>query len=224
MTDSSRSAMVRAKWTCVLVRFLCLRSNPDVFVASETVQTGPVRAVSRAGRELRRMLLMRRSFWAILSLGLCLVSIPAWAQTACNLVTSSGTPTQSDVNAAINMAIGASPCTANIMGPSVCNVVVVQRVVNAAMGQPCIVGTHGVTVSWAAATPGTYPIAGYNVYRSTTNGNYVQINPALVTSSLSFTDGAVSNGVTYYYAIKSADTQGNLSAYSTPVTAGIPSS
>jgi hypothetical protein len=170
------------------------------------------------------MLSMRRVFWTILGVGLYLVSIPAWAQTACNLVTSSGTPTQSDVNAAINMAIGASPCTANIMGANVCNVVVVQRVVNAAMGQPCIVGTHSVTVSWAAAAPGTYPIAGYNVFRSTTNGSYVQINPALVTSSLSYTDGAVSNSSTYYYVIAAVDTQGNQSAYSTWVTAGIPSS
>ncbi|MGA2275899.1 MAG: fibronectin type III domain-containing protein [Bryobacteraceae bacterium] len=169
---------------------------------------------------------MRKEFSLILGVGLFAVTIPAWAQTACNLVTTSGTPTQSDVNAAISMAIGATPCTANIMGADVCNVVVVQRVVNAAMGQPCVVGTHSVTLTWGASTPGTYPIAGYNVYRAPSSAptDYVQINTALVTTTLTYTDGAVSNSATYYYAVKAVDTQNNQSAYSTPATATIPSS
>jgi hypothetical protein len=167
---------------------------------------------------------MRRRSLAVLGSSLCLLSISLWAQTPCNLVTTSGTPTLSDVNAAINMAIGAAPCTANIMGANVCNVVVVQRVVNAALGQPCIVGTHSVALSWSASAAGTYPVAGYNVYRSTTSGNYVQINPALVTNTLAYTDGAVSNGVTYYYVVAAVDTQNNQSAYSTPATAAIPTS
>jgi hypothetical protein len=74
---------------------------------------------------------MHRELSAILGVGLLALAIPAWAQTACNLVTTSGTPTQSDVTAAINMSIGATPCTANIMGANVCSVVVVQRVINA---------------------------------------------------------------------------------------------
>jgi len=124
------------------------------------------------------------------------------------------------------MSIGASPCTANIMGPNVCNVVVTQRVVNAALGQGCVVGTHSVTVSWGASTAGTYPIAGYNVFRapSTAPTAYVQINPTLVTTALTYTDAAVSNSTTYYYAVQAVDTQGTPSAYSTPATAAIPSS
>lgn len=167
---------------------------------------------------------MRRESLAVLAAGLFLFSISAWAQTACNLVTTSGTPTQSDVTAAINMAIGAAPCTANIMGANVCNVVVVQRVVNAALGQPCVVGSHSVSLTWSASTPGTYPVAGYNVYRSTTTGNYVQINSTLVTSPLTFTDGAVSNSTTYYYVIAAVDTQNTPSGYSSPATAVIPAS
>ena len=159
---------------------------------------------------------MRRESLAVLSAGLFLFSVSACAQTACNLVTTSGTPTQSDVTAAINMAIGAIPCTANIMGADVCNVVVVQRVVNAALGQPCVVGTHSVSVAWSASAAGTYPIAGYNVYRSTTTSNYVQINPTLITSPLTYTDGAVSNSTTYYYVIQAVDTQNNLSPFSNP--------
>src|ERR1035438_10231380 len=131
----------------------------------------------------------------------------------------------SDVNAAISMSIGATPCTANIMGANVCNVVVVQRVVNAAMGQPCVVGTHSVGLTWGASAAGTYPIAGYNVYRapSTAPTQYVQINTALLTT-LSFTDGAVSNSATYYYAVTAVDTQGNQSAYSTAGATTLPSS
>jgi hypothetical protein len=170
---------------------------------------------------------MKREFSTFLGVGLFLISIPAWAQTTpCNLVTTSGTPTQADVNAAINMSIGAIACTANIMGSDVCNVVVTQRVVNAAMGQGCVVGTHSVTVSWGASTAGTYAIAGYNVYRapSTAPTQYVQVNPALVTTGLSFTDAAVSNSGSYLYAVQAVDTQNNLSALSTAVSAIIPSS
>ena len=168
---------------------------------------------------------MRKEFSLILGVGLFAVTVPAWAQTACNLVTTSGTPTQSDVNAAISMAIGATPCTANIMGADVCNVVVVQRVVNAAMGQPCVVGTHSVTLTWGANTAGTYPIAGYNVFRAPSSNPtaYVQINTALLTA-LTFTDAAVSNSAIYVYAITAVDSQGNQSAYSTAATATIPSS
>jgi len=169
---------------------------------------------------------MRREFSAIVGFGLFVFSIPAWAQaSACDLVTTGATPTQSDVNAAISMSIGATPCTANIMGANVCNVVVVQRVVNAAMGQPCVVGTHSVGLTWGASAAGTYPSAGYHVYRapSTAPTQYVQINTALLTT-LSFTDGAVSNSATYYYAVTAVDTQGNQSAYSTAGATTLPSS
>jgi len=171
---------------------------------------------------------MRRESITILTVSLCLCSFPAWAQTqlnACDLM-SQGTVNQTDVTAAINMSIGAQTCPSsiNVFGPGVCNAVVVQRVINASLGQPCVVGTHSVVVSWSASTPGTYAISGYNVYRSTTTSNYVQINPSLVTTGLSFTDGAVSNSTTYYYVVKAVDTQNNQSAYSTAAPATIPSS
>ncbi len=143
---------------------------------------------------------MRRELSVILGVGLFLFSTSAWAQTtACNLVTTSGTPTQSDVTAAINMSIGASPCTANIMGANVCNVVVVQRIIHAAMGQGCVVGTHSVSVSWGASTAGSYPINGYNVYRapSTAPTAYVLLNTTGLVSGLTYTDPVVSNSTEY---------------------------
>jgi len=171
---------------------------------------------------------MRRESLAVLSVGFCLFSIPAWAQAplnACDLAAPFGTIDQSDVNAAINMSIGSLTCTANIMGANVCNAVVAQRVVNAALGQGCVVGTHSVVLTWSASTPGTYPIQGYNVYRSTpSNPTYVQLNTALITSGLTYTDPVVSNSGTYNYVVTAVDTQNNQSAYSTPATANIPSS
>jgi len=171
---------------------------------------------------------MRRELSVILGVGLFLLSIPAEAQAPLNaydLVAPFGTVDQNDVNAAISMSIGALPCTANIMGANVCHVVMTQRVVNAALGQGCVVGTHSVVVAWGASTAATYPIAGYNVYRAPSSAptQYVQINTALVTT-LNYTDGAVSNSATYYYAVAAVDTQGNQSGYSTPATAALPSS
>ncbi|HEY1218634.1 MAG: hypothetical protein ABSE42_19725 [Bryobacteraceae bacterium] len=170
---------------------------------------------------------MRRELLAIVGVGLFAFSIPAWAQaSACDVVTTGATPTQSDVNAAINMSIGATPCTLNIMGANVCNVVVVQRIVNAVMGQGCVVGTHSVVLTWGASTAGTYPIAGYNVFRAPSSAPtaYVQINTALVTTTLTYTDAAVSNSAEYYYAVTAVDTQGTPSGYCTPATATIPPS
>lgn len=172
---------------------------------------------------------MHRELSAILGVGLLALAIPAWAQTnACDVVTTGAAPTSGDYTEAVRMAIGQDPCTINIMGAGVCNVVVVQRIVNA-ISDPnhvCIVGTHSVALTWSASTAGTYPIQGYNVYRSPTNNPYqwTQINPALITTGLTFTDAAVSNSVTYYYAVTAVDTQNNQSAYSTPATANIPSS
>jgi hypothetical protein len=116
---------------------------------------------------------------------------------------SNGAVTSSDMDAAVSMSLGLSPCTANILGAGVCNVVVVQRVVNAALGGPCVVGTvlpHAVDLTWVASS--STGVTGYNVYRSsTTGGPYSLLNTALVTGT-TFTDSAVQSGQTYYYVVK----------------------
>jgi hypothetical protein len=53
--------------------------------------------------------------------------------SACDLAAPYGVIDSSDVQAAVNMALGVSPCTANIAGSGVCSVTVVQRVVNASL-------------------------------------------------------------------------------------------
>lgn len=74
-------------------------------------------------------------FLALLSLGFVNVAL---AQTnACDL-NLDGTVNTSDVNLAVNMALGSQPCTASLTAGT-CNVVTVQRVVNAGLGQPCVV-------------------------------------------------------------------------------------
>jgi hypothetical protein len=71
---------------------------------------------------------------------LLLLSASAWGQTqkdACDL-NFDGVDNSADVTLAVNMDIGLATCTANIVGPSTCNVVVVQRVIDAALGGPCV--------------------------------------------------------------------------------------
>ncbi|MFB3779221.1 MAG: CAP domain-containing protein [Bryobacteraceae bacterium] len=60
------------------------------------------------------------------------------AESACDL-SQDGTVNVVDVQRAVNMALGLTPCTANINGDGVCNVVTVQRVVNGSLGGGCLV-------------------------------------------------------------------------------------
>ena len=142
--------------------------------------------------------------------------------SACDLTQPYGTPDSSDVQAAINMTLNLSPCTANIMGSGICNVVVVQRVVNATLpGGACVTGNgivaHSVMLNWVASiTPGVT----YNVYRSTTSGVY----SSPLVSSLSttgYTDSTVQSGQTYYYVVTAVNA-GSESARSNQTPATIP--
>ena len=83
-----------------------------------------------------------------------------------------GLVNMNDVQLAVNMALGLAPCTANIAGVGVCNIAVVQRVVNATLGGACVGGggtvPHYVLLTWNASTSAN--VAGYNVYRGTVSG------------------------------------------------------
>jgi hypothetical protein len=59
--------------------------------------------------------------------------------SACDL-NFDGTTSVLDVQLAVNMSLGTTPCTANINGPNVCEVTTIQRVVNAALGGACVTG------------------------------------------------------------------------------------
>ncbi len=123
-----------------------------------------------------------------------------------------------DVQLATDMDLGLATCTADIEGAGVCNSTVVQRVVNAALGQVCVVN-HSVTLDWTASTS---TVAGYNVYRGTTSGGpYTIVNTSLVTGT-TYIDNAVASGQTYYYVTTAVDASDNQSAYSNEAQAVVP--
>jgi hypothetical protein len=143
---------------------------------------------------------------------------------ACDLATPYGTIDGADVQAAINMTLGVSPCTANIIGAGVCNVSMVQRVINDTLTGTCVTGpgtiSHSVTLNWVASTSSN--IAGYNVYRAAVSGGpYTRLNAAVI-SGLTYTDNTVQAGQTYYYVVTAVDTSNNESAYSNQATAAVP--
>jgi hypothetical protein len=161
--------------------------------------------------------------WQLLTLaiGLTFASAPVWAQlNACDL-NSDGIVDVSDVQLAVNMSVGSTTCTANIMGSGVCNVIVVQRVVNAALGQGCVTGSgHTAALTWVAST--SAGVAGYNVYRGTVSGGpYTLVNSTPV-AAVTYTDSGVAAGTTYYYVVRSVGSDGSLSAASSQVTASVP--
>lgn len=163
----------------------------------------------------------RGIFLATLVAGLSTIAEPVRGQAsnACDL-NADGTVDVLDVQLATNMTLGTSPCSANVAGTNVCNIVVIQRVVNAALGGACLTGTvHSVSLSWTASTS---TVVGYNVYRGTqSNGPYTKLNPAPV-PVVSFTDNTVTAGQIYYYVTTAVDGNNNESGYSNQVSATIP--
>jgi hypothetical protein len=156
-----------------------------------------------------------------LTASLFFLSVPLWAQiNACDLAVD-GKIDVADVQAAINMSLGVSPCTADIAGLNLCNVVVVQRVINASLGGGCItsLGLHSVSLTWTAST--STGITGYKVYRATTTTG----TPSLIASlgaTTSYIDNSVVSGLTYYYTVTAVDGSGKASPNSNQAQAVIP--
>lgn len=152
-----------------------------------------------------------------------LASNSALAQTsACDLNNDTSTNV-TDVQMSVNMVLGLTPCTANITQPGVCDIVVVQRVVNAAIGGPCVTDTpvqHDVMLSWTSSTSPN--VIGHNVYRGTSSGGpYGKINSALVAGT-TYTDGTVASGQTYFYVVTAVNNSSLESNYSNQASASIP--
>jgi hypothetical protein len=171
---------------------------------------------------------MNKPFLTVSIAGL-LLSASAWAQiNACDLATPFGTIDSADVTAAKNMALGTVPCTATIAVPPACNVVVVQRIVNAmpANGGTCVTGLgaipHGVTLTWGLS--GTSGVT-YNVYRATsTNGYTATPLVSLPAGTITYIDTTVVAGLTYFYVIRAVDpaNSSNLSTPTNEISAAIP--
>jgi len=80
-----------------------------------------------------------------------------------------------------------------------------------------------IRLSWNASIPGTYPIAGYDVYRWT-GTTWVSMLPAGTRVFSPYTVSGLSLNVTYYYAVEAVDTHGGRSGLSGWTSALISSS
>ena len=155
---------------------------------------------------------------------ICLISATASAQVqlnACDL-NSDGVVNTADVTVAVNMTIGVTtPCTANIVGLGTCNAVVVQRVVNSALGASCVAGNaHTVTLNWTAST--TPNVVTYNIYRgAASTGPFMKIG-SVASSLTTYVDTSSLSGETYYYVATAVDMNNNESAYSMAAKATVP--
>jgi len=127
-----------------------------------------------------------------------------------------------DVQLAINMALALTPCTADVIGAGVCNIIIVQRITNAALSGQCVTGSaHSAALTWTASTSSN--VTGYNVYRGTQSGGpYTKLTLNLV-GGTTYTDITVQAGQTYYYVTTAVDNTDNESIYSNEATAVIPS-
>jgi hypothetical protein len=162
-----------------------------------------------------------RGLSGVLALALAVAHTAAAQSNACDL-DGSGAVNTADVNQAVLMALGTTPCTASVENIRTCTIVTVQRIVNSALGQPCVVynaTTRTVGLSWLQS-PST-GVTGYNVYRRTTpTGAPVKLNSAQIAGT-GFTDTTIQLGQTYYYSATSVG-GGMESAESTQATATIP--
>lgn len=102
---------------------------------SESAVPISIRKITREESNVRRNVLMKTIGAVRLWLGLSLFSVYALAQISPCDLNQDGTTNATDVQLAINMTVGAVPCTANIGGSGVCNAAIVQRVINAALGE-----------------------------------------------------------------------------------------
>jgi hypothetical protein len=165
---------------------------------------------------------MRKSCRTLLATGFFICSIAARGQTgnACDL-TLDGKVDSADVQAAINMSLGITPCTANVAGVNVCDVVVVQRVINASLGASCATsaGLHVVALNWTPSTSAN--VSGYKIYRGTTSGGPYTLVQSLGATA-SYTDNTALSGQTYYYVLTAVDSTGAESSYSNQTQAVIP--
>jgi hypothetical protein len=84
------------------------------------------------------------------------------------------------------------------------------------------IGTHPHSVALAWNPSNSVDIAGYNVYRSNTDGGpYTRINTVLDPNT-AYTDDSVMGGSTYYYVATAVDLSGQESNYSNEVQVVIP--
>jgi Cellulose binding domain/Fibronectin type III domain len=97
-----------------------------------------------------------------------------------------------------------------------------------APGQPAVSGLGSsasgsnsgtATLSWPASAPGTYPVAGYQVYQQGSGGSSTLTG---TTAATSFSVTGLTIGSSYTYNVVAVDSHGNPSLPSPPVTFTVP--
>ena len=79
---------------------------------------------------------------------------------------------------------------------------------------------HSIDLMWSAPSSSPVTIAGYNVYRSNTSaGPFGRVSGSTPLANTDFTDAGVEGGTTYYYEVRSVDSNGTESAPAGPVPA-----
>lgn len=79
---------------------------------------------------------------------------------------------------------------------------------------------HSVDLTWNVPASSPVTIAGYNVYRSNSSaGPFGRISGSQPVATTSFTDASVQGGTTYYYEVRSVDSNGTESPPAGPASA-----
>lgn len=77
---------------------------------------------------------------------------------------------------------------------------------------------HSVDLAWSAPSSSPVSITGYNIYRAmTSTGPFGKLNGSTPISSTSYSDGSVQGSTTYFYEVRSVDSNGIESAPEGPV-------
>jgi len=124
-----------------------------------------------------------------------------------------------DVKAAINMSLGTSRCTANIASANVCNVLVVQRVINASPGAVCAtsLGVHVVSSNLGTQRSN---VTAYKVYRGASSTEpYTLLQ--VVRVGTTYTDNT-SSLAGHTYVVTAVNSSNKESDYSNTAQAIIP--
>jgi fibronectin type 3 domain-containing protein len=163
---------------------------------------------------------MRKKLLASVLTGFVFCTVSAWAQTnACDL-NSDGVVNATDVQLAISMTLGTAQCNAHVAGVNVCNAEIVQRVINASLGNACLTSTgmHIVSLTWTASS--SSGVTGYQISRGTSaSGPFAVLTT--IGNITSFNDTTVVSGTTYYYVIASV-AGSSVGVNSSPIQAAVP--
>ena len=89
-------------------------------------------------------------------------------------------------------------------------------------GAPASLTSRGqneqVYLNWSPATPGTYPVTSYSIYRATCSGCPSSLLVSVSSATTEYTNTGLANGTTYEYKVQAVDTSFNAGPFSSTAT------